>query len=320
MNARRVPGYELLEVLQESGPVAVYLARNDATGALVTLETLSASLFPSRSKADRWIDEIRSLRRLQHPHLARVLDTARNGVFWVAREWVPGISLASMLDSDWPFESAHALQIGATLADVLAYLHRSEKFHGNVNPDNIFIDTDGRMRLTGLGSVVALDPDHNHYLAPELSAGASLGKAADMFALGRILQHLVYATPEWERPDAGRPPAERRVLTALTHALTAPDPKARPRCTSAVAETLHTLYQRLLPPPEPTPDYDEVVDMAQAVAELGLPLTVYRTSASSRRRETRRSVVAAAVAPAAKERRGLGNLLQAARRGILRTQ
>ena len=233
-------------------------------------------------------------------------------MFWVAREWVPGISLASMLDSDWPFEAAHALQIGATLADVLAYLHRSEKFHGNVNPENIFVDTEGRMRLTGLGSV--------HYLAPELSAGASLGKAADMFALGRILQHLVYAIPEWEKPDVGRPAAERRVLTALTHALTAPDPKARPRCTSAVAETLHTLYQRLLPPPEPVPNYDEVVDMAQAVAELGLPLTVYRTSGSSRRRESRRKPAAIATVPAEKERRGLGTLLQAARRGILRTQ
>lgn len=276
MNARRVPGYLVLEALRERELVVVYLARHELSGRLVTLETLSASLFPTRGRADCWIEQARGLRKLEHPHLVRVLDTGRNGVFWVVREWVPGMALADLLGSEWRFEPAQALGIVSALADVLAYLHRSGRAHGAVTPSNILLSTEGEVRLGGLGGLVSLDPREHAYLAPEL-AGGSCGRAADLFSLGKVLERVLALTPPLDAADGKHLQAETRALEALVHALTAVDPAARPRSTGAVADTLRTVHTRLLPVPEPPPNQDEILDMAEAVSELGLPLTVYST-------------------------------------------
>ena len=110
---------------------------------------------------------------------------------------------------------------------------------------------------------------------------------------------------------------ERRVLAALIHALTAPEASARPRCTAAVAETLRQVHQNLTPVPEAPPNFDEELDMAQAVSELGLPLTVYQTSDFKRRRDSRRKPIVP-VAPIP-ETRGLSKVLAAARTRLQRT-
>jgi serine/threonine-protein kinase len=267
---RRVPGYEILETLQEQGPAAIYLAREEASGATVVLETVPPSAFSSRGKADRWIIEARNLRKLAHPSLVRVLDTGRSGFIYVAREWLPGLTLGSLLGSDWSFQSAQALAIAAAVAEALAYLHRMKRAHGAVSPATILLGTEGEIRLGGLGGLIAAEPPDPAFVAPEIRAGGPASKPGDLYSLGCVLRAL-FPQPE---ADAARPGP----IPALIHALTASDPAARPTSTRGVAETLQFLLARELPKPEKPPSEDEVIDLADAVAELGLPLTAYRAS------------------------------------------
>lgn len=272
MGVRRVPGYEVLETLQDHGPAVTYLARQTATERTVVLETVLPGAFSSRGKADRWIIQARELRKLSHPGLVRVLDTGRTGPIWVAREWVPGVTLRSLLESGWEFNPVQALSVAAAVAEALAYLHRCQRAHGALCPGAVLLAAEGETRLDGLGGLVVSGPTDPSFLAPEINAGGAPSRAGDLYSLGRLLERLF-------------PEPVGQALPALVHALTASDPAARPTSTRGVAETLRFLLARALPPPEPAPDLDEVLNLADAVTDLGLPLTAFRTRESAPRPE-----------------------------------
>jgi serine/threonine protein kinase len=98
----------------------------------------------------------------------------------------------------------------AQIARGLAFLHLSVGIcHGAVSPENAVIDDYGRIELTdvGIGNAPLV------FTAPEVLAGEPASPAADVWAAGIVLYHMV----------VGRPPFRANNLPKFLAAVTAQD-------------------------------------------------------------------------------------------------
>jgi serine/threonine protein kinase len=92
--------------------------------------------------------------RLIHPNLVRVFDIDRHaGVYFVTMEWLRGESLARRLNRTRgrPMPWAAIRHILRDVGSGLDYAHRNGVIHGDVKPANVFLTTDGDVKLVDFG-------------------------------------------------------------------------------------------------------------------------------------------------------------------------
>lgn len=194
------------ELLSAGGGRSVY--RASAEAQTVLLKRFSLGQAGSWKELELFEREARTLQRLDHPGLPRLLaygcdDTGP----WLITEWIPGQSLAEKLESGWRPTEAEALVLARELLELLAWLHDHQPplVHRDIKPSNLVLAPDNRLHLIDFGSVLhLLRPDGGStvagtfgYMAPEQFTGRAL-PASDLYALGATLVHLL----------SGRSPAE----------------------------------------------------------------------------------------------------------------
>ncbi|MEU8651581.1 protein kinase [Streptomyces sp. NPDC048737] len=198
-------------------------------------------------------DEAVLLAGLQHPGLVTVYDSGRDGELpFLVMQFLEGPTLRARIGAG-ALPPATVRELGAALAEALAYVHAAGVVHRDVKPSNILLDTAGAPHLSDFGISRPADgtgqtaPDVLEgtaaYLAPEQVLSRQAGPAADVYALGLTLLECVKG--ELEYPGAPlqaaiarlhRPPVLPRFLddelTGLLAAMTAEDPEARPGAAS----------------------------------------------------------------------------------------
>lgn len=149
LDARRELGREFqIERLLGQTPIR-YLAR-DAEDQLVTL-TVAPRAQVERS-AEEVLEQVGAAKRLDHPHIARVLalGTADNFV-WVATRHIEGRTLASLLRTVGSMELAACLRIFEQVASALDYAHRRGASHGALTAECIVVDANEWVVVDGFG-------------------------------------------------------------------------------------------------------------------------------------------------------------------------
>ena len=73
----------------------------------------------------------------------------------------------------------------------LAYLQLKDLVHGDIRPENLLLDRDGKVKLTGY----ALNPEilkgeTLHYKSPEVCNGSPSNSASDIWSLGCVAYEL----------------------------------------------------------------------------------------------------------------------------------
>jgi eukaryotic-like serine/threonine-protein kinase len=197
-----------------------------------------------RDSLRRFTDEAHTLANLSHPGLVSVYDSgAERDQPYLVMELVSGWSLQEVMQQEeLPLDEVR--RIGASLADVLAYVHQQGVVHGDVKPSNILVGRDNRVRLADFGTARPVQGEAPGfgtpaYLSPEQVRGEWVGPPADVYALGLVLLEAV--TGRVEFPGRGREAAAARLerspevpadlpggLREALLAMTDPDPKERP--------------------------------------------------------------------------------------------
>lgn len=180
-----------------------------------------------------------------------------------------------------PMAPDHAARLGAELAVAVAEWHGERGRHGQLSPDSVRVDADGRAHLVDPPRAEdSLDPAAVPYLAPEQIDGGRVGRAADVYAVGVILLEAVtgeqtYPGSSWSAASARltAPPVVPNevpgTLAGTVLAATQLDPDARPSA-ARVAERLG--LRPAGPGPAPTSGSGHV-GLAR-MAAFGLPVLV----------------------------------------------
>ena len=198
--------YRLVRAIGEGGMGVVYLAQRDDLGSQAAIKVLrDAWLSPSRRA--RFLEEQRTLVRLQHPGIARLLDADQleDGTPWFAMEFVDGVPITEWCWSrDTPLRDRLRLVIDALQA--VRHAHERAVIHRDLKPSNLFVTAAGQVRLLDFGIAKRVvetplaDGDVTRtglrlltpaYAAPEQLAGEPVTVQADVYAVGVMLFELL---------------------------------------------------------------------------------------------------------------------------------
>ncbi len=246
-----IAGYRVLRFVGAGGMASVFEAERELPGGpqRVALKLLRIDVHDADERR-RFLGEQRILARLQHPHIAQLLDAGFSSTDtpFLALEFVDGADLVSHC-------ALRGLSVRERLAlfiDVCAaveHAHRSLIVHRDLKPSNVLVGADGNVKLVDFGIAKLLGGEGDRtrtqarrltrsYAAPEQLAGDAATTAVDVYALGMLLAELLGGRRP-QRSDAGTATgapafageALRRKLGTDLHAIvcaaTRPDPARR---------------------------------------------------------------------------------------------
>ncbi|HMB90944.1 MAG TPA: serine/threonine-protein kinase, partial [Rhodothermales bacterium] len=206
---RRIGPYQIEREIGHGGMGRVFLAHR-ADGEFeqqVALKLIKRGM-DSEAVLHRFRSERQILARLQHPHIARLLDggLTDEGQPYFAMEYVEGQPIDVFCD-------AHHLTIDERLAlfqDVcraVLYAHAQLVVHRDLKPSNILVmeDASGRpqVKLLDFGIAKMLAEDEEgltqtgvavmtpEYASPEQVRGEAVSTATDIYSLGVVLYELL---------------------------------------------------------------------------------------------------------------------------------
>jgi len=139
-----------------------------------------------------------------HPGLVHVLASGRDAKGrCILMRFVAGRSLREVLREEGALPEPRVRSIGKQIAGALAALHAAGYLHGDLKPENLRLDAEGRAVLLDLGFARALAEGgraRGHgpapgagslpYLSPEQARGEAATRASDVFALGVVLYEI----------------------------------------------------------------------------------------------------------------------------------
>ena len=191
--------YELVRHIARGGMADVYEADDRQLQRAVAIKVFRAGATADRARFDA---EVVVLAALNHPGLVQVYDAGEHeGDAFVVLDLVDGPTLAARLASGGPIPPAAAAEVGAQVADALAYVHDQGVVHRDVTPANVLCSSDGRALLADFGIARLIDTSRvtaaattvgtAAYMAPEQVQGLDVTPAADVYSLGLVLLELL---------------------------------------------------------------------------------------------------------------------------------
>jgi serine/threonine protein kinase len=220
----------------------VWKIRDITTGKLFALKQLPPE-WKDKPVAKRILKiEARVGIRIQGEHVVRIIDDGADDdrTFFIM-EWLEGVSLEQKLHSVRRLPESSAVWIARQCAQGLLELARFGFAHGDLKPQNIFVTSNGNIKLIDLGFAKPLGkPDESftgklltgtaEYMAPEsLSSETHNPSAKDIYSLGitlfRMLAGRLPLTADnsadiLKKQKQSRPPRLRRFCPSATRQLT----------------------------------------------------------------------------------------------------
>ena len=188
------------------------------------------------------------LARMDHPHLARLVDRGRDGeLIYLVTPWVPGRSLDARL-VDGPLSVTEALLVARQVVAALCHAHDLGVLHRDIKPANVVAEGDPVERAVlidfGLARSDLLDADVRdvpvgsvRYLSPE-QAGLISGpvdERSDLYSLGLTMIECLRGRPVFDG---------ERVGEVLKQQMTAVPPRLDPSIPAVFGHILDRLVRR----------------------------------------------------------------------------
>ncbi|RKM58418.1 serine/threonine protein kinase [Butyrivibrio sp. X503] len=151
MDERVLLRYKRIKRLGSGGCGDAFLAKDRASGKLVTLKILKATDEKKYKKAAESLrNEADILKALDHKGIPRLIDS---GEGYIATEYIPGKSLFTILSETGRLKEKEAVRIGAELIDILDYIHglKEPVIYRDLKPSNIIIGTVKSVTLIDYG-------------------------------------------------------------------------------------------------------------------------------------------------------------------------
>jgi Tol biopolymer transport system component len=202
----RLGAYRLVREIGHGGMGAVYLAER-ADGQFE--QRVAIKLLHSGKPGDRvlrdFLRERQILARLEHPHIARLLDGGLTpaGEPYFVMEHVAGRPITDHC-TEQRLAVDECLRLFLAVCEAVAAAHRGRVVHRDLKPSNILVDAAGNVKLLDFGIAKLLGPETSEatrtrttaamtplYAAPEQVCGLPATERTDVYALGLLLFELL---------------------------------------------------------------------------------------------------------------------------------
>lgn len=269
----QVGHHELLREIGRGSQGSVHLARKLGNEQIVALKLVR--LPPAHTHDDAALQFIaagRAACTLHHAHIVQVFDCGLDRPWgWISMEPIAGTDLSRYTTPARLLPEALVLDVGARLAEALAYAHRQGVVHRDVKPANVLVNwAHDEVKLSDFGLAsgawasqtgTGIVPGSPAYMAPEQLAGMVPGVPADLYALGVTLFELLSG----QRPHVANSMGEllRQVAQDQAPSLLSLRPELPPGVAALVARLL-----RKAAPERPTDGDTVAQELRQLASEI----------------------------------------------------
>jgi serine/threonine protein kinase len=259
---QQLGNYRLTRLLGQGGFADVYLGEQVYLGTNAAVKVLQTRL-ASEGELKWFINEARTIARLSHPNIVRVLDFGvDNETPFLVIEYAPNGTLRERHPPGTILPITTIISYVKQVADALQCAHDEKLIHRDVKPENMLVGRRNEVLLNDFGIALIAQSTRNQspqdlagtvmYIAPEQIQGKPR-TASDQYSLGVVVyewlsgyvpfsgsftelctQHLFAPPPPLkEKIPAIDPAIEQVVVRALTK-----DPKQRFESVGAFANAL----------------------------------------------------------------------------------
>jgi len=217
----RLGPYEIQALLGAGAMGEVYRARDVRLRRSVAIKVLPSEVVEDPERLERFGEEARAAGSLSHPNVLTVFDVGvEDGVPYMVTELLEGATLGTLLGgSGLPFR--RAADYGLQIARGLAAAHAKGIVHRDLKPQNLFVTTDGRVKILDFGlaqasvevraeektASAAWDAGLHlsgtmGYMSPEQTKGQRADHRSDLFAFGCVLYEMLSGRRAFGRETA----------------------------------------------------------------------------------------------------------------------
>ncbi len=212
----RLGAYEMMRELGRGGMGAVWLARraDQQFQKLVAIKLLKRGT-DTDEVLRRFHAERQILARLDHPHIARLLDAGmtKDDLPYFVMEYVDGTRLTDFVEQR-DLSLGERLHLFLKICHAVQFAHQNLVIHRDLKPGNILVTAEGEPKLLDFGVAKLLEDESEDwqitiagherftpgYASPEQVRGEAITTVSDVYALGALLYEILTGTPSHRLP------------------------------------------------------------------------------------------------------------------------
>jgi serine/threonine protein kinase len=269
--------FELVRTLGEGAVGAVYLVRDkEKDNELVALKVLTNEIDYDNHTVDRFQQEIKLLREINHPNIVKAYDVIENGKSLAyTMEYVDGKDMGELFRSTH-YSSEQIDSIFQQLLSALSEMHVRGIWHRDIKLENIMLAKDGRIKLMDLGLVKNVFKKSltrtgvllgtAQYMPPEYVKNSAYDARSDIYAVGIVLYEMLthkrrmsdmngneviekLLKTNFQIPEISLSGLPRRYVNIIRRA-TAANPNDRYQSAAQMGDDFKNMYESALEPEE----------------------------------------------------------------------
>jgi len=201
--------FEVEREIGRGGMATVFLAHDRRHDRPVAVKVMRPDIAAGIG-SDRFLREIRTAARLQHPHIVPLHDSGEaDGFLYYVMPYLRGESLRERLEREPQLPLEDTLQITRDVADALDHAHGNNIVHRDIKPENIFLSGGHALVMDfGIARAVSAPAAGDTitfagiavgtpaYMSPEQGAAEPrIDGRADVYALGCVVYEMLSGHP-----------------------------------------------------------------------------------------------------------------------------
>src|SRR5947209_8248198 len=203
----QIGNYRLTKLLGSGGFAHVYLGRHVYLDSPAAIKVMYMII--TQEDWENFRAEARTLARLLHPHIIRLLDFGLDGqIPYLVMDYAPNGTIRQRVQPGERLPLATVVEYTNQVASALQYAHNERVIHRDIKPENILLGRNNELLLTDFGIAVVTQNTGTYvtqetagtiaYIAPEQIQGR-VRPASDQYSLGV----MVYEWLTGKRPFTG---------------------------------------------------------------------------------------------------------------------
>jgi serine/threonine protein kinase/formylglycine-generating enzyme required for sulfatase activity len=199
---QQIGRYRVVTLLGEGGFGRVFLAQDEQLQRPVAIKVPHRKLVSRPEDADAYLSEARTVANLDHPNIVPVYDvgSTEECPCFIVSKFIEGSNLKKRIREGKP-SVREAVELVATVAEILHHAHKQGIVHRDIKPGNILLDTSGKPYVADFG--LALTEEYaGHglkyagtpaYMSPEQARGEGhrVDGRSDIFSMGVVFYELL---------------------------------------------------------------------------------------------------------------------------------
>jgi len=192
--------YNVLSLLGMGGMAVVFECKDLYTKDIVAVKILKEELLDDQAMVEEFKKELKATVQMRHPNIMQIYsEGVWNNRPYLVLEYLEGQTLLDKIEYYTKFAPIEACEIMLQLLDAISYTHDHKIIHRDIKPQNVFLLSNGTVKLGDFGIAKNEKEAENHgkilgsvhFLAPEVLSGEPFSICSDIYAAGITFFQIV---------------------------------------------------------------------------------------------------------------------------------